>query len=203
MNTKPIFTFLSTFLIFICGLYAEPPLSPLDVQPLEIGSNVPKATVKTIDGKPVELEELVNRTPTVIIFYRGGWCPYCTRHLAGLAEIEPELKSRGYQILALSADDAAHAAATETDVPLGYQLLADSKMEAAKGFGVAFKVDAPTLEKLASYKIDIEEASGETHQLLPVPAVFLTDKAGTITYRHFEPDYKQRLSTKELLAAAK
>ena len=76
-------------------------------------------------------------------------------------------------------------------------------MEAAKAFGVAYKLDTQTLEKLASYEIDIEKASGETHHILPVPAVFLTDKNGMITYRYFDADYTKRLSSENLLKAAK
>jgi peroxiredoxin len=82
---------------------------------------VPAATVQTADGKYVQLTELTSAKPSVIIFDRGGWCPDCTRHLAGLGEIEPQLKARGYQILALSTDNAAHAAATNADLEVGYQ----------------------------------------------------------------------------------
>ena len=200
MNTKFVSVFLCA-LISGFSLYAEIPDSPDKVKPLEIGRAIPKVTVKTTGGKPVQLKQLIQGTPSVIIFYRGGWCPYCTRHLAALGEIEPELKSRGYQILALSADNAEHAIITETEMEPGYQLFADSEMAAAKAFGIAFKVDAPTLEKLESYEIDIEAASGKTHHLLPVPAVFVTDENGTITYRHFDSDYTQRLSPEELLKA--
>lgn len=202
MNTKSISVFLCT-LISIYNLNAEVPNSPDKVAPLEIGSSIPEVTVLTTAGKPVQLDKLTKDTPSVLIFYRGGWCPYCTRHLAALGEIESELKSRGYQILALSADNAEHANQTETEIETGYQLLSDSEMNAAKAFGVAFKVDTPTLEMLSSYNIDIEKASGETHHLLPVPAVFLADENSVISYRYFDPDYKKRLSPKELLEAAK
>lgn len=172
------------------------------MQPLEIGSAVPAVAVQTTAGETVQLNALTQGQPSVIIFYRGGWCPYCTRHLAALGEIEPELKARGYQILALSTDNAEHAADTEADTDLGYQLLADPKMDAAKAFGLAYTVDQPTLEKLKSYKIDIEAASGETHHLLPVPAVYVIDANGKIIFRHFDADYTKRLSTEELLKAA-
>ena len=184
------------------SLAATIPSSPKDVQPLEIGSAVPAVTVQTATGESVQLNTLTQGTPSVIVFYRGGWCPYCTRHLAALGEVEPELKARGYQILAISTDNAAHAAATDADTELGYQLLADSKMDAAKAFGLAYKVDQAMLDKLESYHIDIEAASGETHHLLPVPAVYLTDAHGTITYRYFNADYTVRLSSEELLKAA-
>jgi peroxiredoxin len=184
------------------NLGATIPNSPNEVQPIEIGSAVPAVTVQTTKGEAVQLDALTQGNPSVIIFYRGGWCPYCTRHLAALGEIEPELKARGYQLLAISTDNAAHAAATEADTKLGYQLLADPKMDAAKAFGLAYKVDQAMLDKLESYSIDIEAASGETHHLLPVPAVFLTDANGKITYRYFNVDYSVRLSPEELLKAA-
>ena len=178
------------------------PNSPTEVQPLEVGSAVPAAIVQTADGKDAQLTELTTGKPSVIIFYRGGWCPYCTRHLAGLGEIEPELKARGYQILALSTDNAEYTAATEAEFKVGYQLLADPQMNAAKAFGLAYKVDQPTLDKLKSYHIDIEAASGKTHHLLPVPAVYVTDANGKIIFRHFDANYKKRLPTEELLEAA-
>lgn len=74
-------------------------------------------------------------------------------------------------------------------------------MAAASAFGLSFKVDSPTLKKLDSYDIDIEAASGQNHHLLPVPAVFITDDEGRITFRHYDPNYKKRLSSKALLKA--
>jgi len=35
-----------------------------------------------------------------------------------------------------------------------------------------------------------------------VPAVFVVDRAGTIRFAHFNPDFRLRLSAEELLAAA-
>ena len=201
-NTTLAVSTLLLSLFASISLGAAIPSSPAEVQPLEVGSAVPAATVQTADGKDVQLAELTTGKPSVIIFYRGGWCPYCTRQLAGLGEIEPELKARGYQILALSTDNAEHAAATDAEFEVSYQLLADSKMDAAKAFGLAYKVDQPTLHKLESYDIDIEAASGEAHHLLPVPAVYVTDANGQIIFRHFDADYKKRLSTEELLKAA-
>ncbi len=42
-------------------------------------------------------------------------------------------------------------------------------MEAAKAFGLAYKVDEATLKSLEGYGIDLKENSGEHHEMLPVP----------------------------------
>ena len=76
-------------------------------------------------------------------------------------------------------------------------------MDAAKAFGVAFKVDDGMLTKYKGFGIDLEAASGEKHHYLPVPSVFLIGTDGVIKFRYFNPDYKVRLSSEELLAAAR
>lgn len=84
-----------------------------------------------------------------------------------------------------------------------HQLLSDSKMNAAQSFGVAYRVDEMTLKQLQQYGIDIEAASGEKHHILPVPAVFLIGTDGQIKFQYVHPDYKIRLDSELLLAAAR
>ncbi len=76
-------------------------------------------------------------------------------------------------------------------------------MNAAQSFGVAYRVDEMTLKQLQQYGIDIEAASGEKHHILPVPAVFLIGTDGQIKFQYVHPDYKIRLDSELLLAAAR
>lgn len=173
------------------------------VTPLAVGSKVPKINVKTTEGKSIALPQLLSRQPTVLIFYRGGWCPFCNRQMSGLQSIEGELKKLGYRILALSPDRPDELKKSIGKHKLTYQLLSDSPMEAAKAFGVAFRVDDGTLTKYKGFGIDLEAASGQKHHYLPVPSVFLIGADGVIKFRSFNPDYKVRLSNEELLTAAR
>lgn len=65
----------------------------------------------------------------------------------------------------------------------------------------AFRVDDKTYQRLLQHDIDLEEASGKKHHLLPVPSVFIVDAEGTITFRYYNPDYRERLSSEALLEA--
>ena len=47
--------------------------SPRRVTPLLIGETIPEATVKSSTGEVVQLRELIQRAPTLMIFYRGKW----------------------------------------------------------------------------------------------------------------------------------
>jgi peroxiredoxin len=202
-NCITIMLSLLNSIVATTGQAETSPTSPNDVNPIEVGAQVPQVAVQTAQGKTIQLRELSDGTPTVFIFYRGGWCPYCNRHLAGLGEIEAQLKQLGYQILALSTDNSQHTAELAETPGLNYQLLSDARMAASKAFGIAYRVDDATITKLDSYNIDIEAASGQNHHLLPVPSVFIADAEGTITYRHFNADYQVRLAPEELLEAAK
>ena len=170
--------------------------------PLKAGQSVPDVSLRTEEGKTVRLRELVSKKPAVLIFYRGGWCPFCTRHLEALADIEKDLNKAGAQLLAISMDQPSKLKATPHRDKLGYQLLSDSDAAAAKAFGIAFRVDDATVEKYKGYGINLETASGKDHHLLPHPAVFVTDTTGKIRFAHVNPDYKVRLKPAKILEAA-
>ncbi len=175
-----------------------------DAPGLAVGARVPEVTLRTANDAPFDLRAATARQPAVLVFYRGGWCPYCTSHLAELQEIKADLRELGYQVLAVSPDRPAELQKSKRAGELTYTLLSDSDAEAARAFGLAFRVDDATHEKyLTEYDIDIEAASGRTHHILPVPAVFLIDREGVIRFAHHDPDYKARLDSESLLAAAR
>lgn len=173
-----------------------------EVRPLLIGAKVPEVTLKTATGKPVNLRKTVMEKPTVVIFYRGGWCPYCNMQLGRLQSIEADLVELGYQLLAVSPDRPDKLAESLKEKDLSYTLLSDADMAAAKAFGIAFRVADATLEKYEQYGIDLEEDSGKTHHMLPVPAVFILGTDGRIKFTYVNPDYKTRLAPDVLLEAA-
>ena len=118
--------------------------------------------------------------------------------------MEPELKNLGVQLIAISPDKPSKLKETIDRHKLSFRLLSDSDMAAARSFRVAYKLDDATLAELKKFSIDVEEASGQKHHLLPVPAVFLV--GGTKSWIEFEyvnPDYKVRLSPELLLSAVR
>jgi len=169
-------------------------------KPAAKGDQIPDVTVQSADGTDLKLRAAVKKQPAVIVFYRGGWCPYCTRHLMALAEVEKDIVAAGYQILAISPDKPAKIAETPDREKLSYTLLSDAKMDAAKAFGISFKVADELVSKYKNeYQIDIEAASGENHHLLPHPAVFIVDRDGIIRFSHINENYKVRLEPAEIL----
>lgn len=203
MNNKLTVSLLCFATALLPSMLTATPDQPTEVNPIEVGSTVPNVSLTQADGSRVQLQEILSAQKTVIIFYRGSWCPYCTRHLAALSEVEPALLAKGYQIIAISPDKSEKVREYTDQSELNYTLYSDSSMEASSAFGLSFKVDAPTLQKLESYQIDIEAASGQSHHLLPVPAVYIVNTDGIITFRYYNPDYSTRLSAEEILKAVR
>ena len=71
--TKTLGAALVGCLAFGSATLAGPAASADRVQPLLIGAEVPRVTLKTVEGEPYELATGVKKKPTVLIFYRGGW----------------------------------------------------------------------------------------------------------------------------------
>ncbi len=177
--------------------------SAQETQPLAVNSKAPEVTFTTVEGKAFALRNALKKQPAILIFYRGGWCPFCNLQLSDLSSIEGDLKKLDYKLLAVSMDRPEELRKTMDKHKLGYTLLSDSDAKAVKAFGVAFKVDDMTAEKYRGFGVDLEKASGRPHHILPVPSVFIIDKDRTIRFVHSNPDYKVRLSAAKVLEEAK
>lgn len=203
MPFRPL-VLVTLFTLLALGLRASVAPSAAEAVPLAAGARVPAVTVQTVEGAALDLAAAVAQKPTLLIFYRGSWCPYCNRHLAALGEIEPELLRLGYQILAVSPDEAPGLRTAAEKNHLNYRLLSDRAMHAAAAFGLAFRVDTATAEKYRGYKIDLAPVPGEpAARWLPVPAVYVIGRDGVVRFVHTDPDYKARLAPEEVLAAAR
>ncbi len=174
-------------------------------RPLQAGGTLPEeVTVRTVDGEELDLRQVVLGRPVVLVFYRGGWCPYCNTHLKELAGIRHQLAELGVGLVALSPDTPGKLAeALEGEQALSYKLLSDSGHKAMTAFGVAFTVDPATDKQLRDFGVDLADWSGRSERVLPVPSVFVVDQSGTIRFAHAEPDYTTRLSGEDLLQAAR
>ncbi len=187
-----------TLIVLLCLLCsstnAQLPATANEVCPLLIGNTLPDVAVKNIKSEEVNITSITKGKPAVIIFYRGGWCPYCNIHLSELAKIEKDIIELGYQIIAISPDIETELVKTLNKNELKYQLFTDSGGSLAKAMGIAFKAPEKYKERLHHY------SGGANGGYLPVPSVFVIDANNTIQFEYVNPNYKARLSSAMLLA---
>jgi peroxiredoxin len=189
-------------LAFAAQAPAAIPSDPAAVVPVEVGARAPGFIAREVDGRPFQFNPTALQKPALLIFFRGGWCPYCNAHLQDLHIVEPQIVAQGYQVLFLSTDkpDLLYSSLKEK---VTYHLLSDSSLSAAEAYGVAWHVEGAALQSLKSYGIDLDATQGTSRHELPVPAVFIIDRSGVIRFRYYNPDFRVRLDAASVMAAAR
>lgn len=170
---------------------------------LTVGERAPDAMIQTRDGQQVSLASLYADGPVVVTFYRGGWCPYCTRQLAEWQGREAELAAAGGRLLAITAESPDNATKTANKHDLGMDIFSDTTMAAAKAYRVYFDLDAGTKTKYKGYGIDLETSNASGTWSLPAPGTFVIDQEGIVRYAWADWDYKQRADADEVIAAVR
>lgn len=196
-NTKSIQLLIVFLFIFAGSVNAQVAQNPEDISPLLIGEKLPETTLLDENGKSVNLNEEIAKKNTVLVFYRGGWCPYCNMQLAGLADAEAEIVKLGYQIIAVSPDDYQNLKPSVEKNKTGYKLYSDADGSFIKNIGIAFTPSEGTTSYIAKKTV------GKTTKVLPVPTVLVLNKNGEILFEYISPNYKQRISPELLLAVLK
>jgi peroxiredoxin len=189
--------------------YDALPASAELTTPLKKGDRAPAFTVRTVEGEPYVFDPDNLDRPTILISFRGGWCPYCNMHLSELRTVIPEIRESGYDVLFLSNDPpetlySSLKQETQDAIDgLDYVILSDADIIAARALGTAFRTSKRLTDYLDEKGRDYEGSSIGKHNALAVPAVYVINKAGDIVYDFVEPNYKIRLPADDLLAAAR
>lgn len=179
------------------------------IQPLKVGEKAPRFIIETVDGEAYDFNPDELEKPTLLLVYRGGWCPYCNTYLSEMRHVVSEIRALGIDVLFLSGDRPellyeSLSAETQGDIAgLDYTILSDADAQAAIALGIAFKPSQRMLDYLKNKNRDIDGSSMLRHNVIPVPAVFAIDKHGEIQFAFTNADYKVRLPADDLMAAAR
>jgi peroxiredoxin len=199
-----------TLVLFLAvSLRADMKIAPSaeETNPLQAGVKAPDFTVYNIDGSPYHFDADKLERTTLIITFRGGWCPYCNTQLQDLRNVMPEIKQSGVDILFLSGDRpeilySSLKQETRNFIEgLDYTILSDADMDMGMAYGIAFRVPDDTINRYKSRNWDLDESSMEKHKALSVPAVYVINTKGEIAFSYANPDYKVRLPAEEVKAA--
>ncbi|CAN7761739.1 peroxiredoxin-like family protein [Paenibacillus sp. LjRoot56] len=78
-------------------------------------------------GQDVILFEELAKGPVVLVFYRGGWCPFCNMQLKAYQQILPENQGMGAQLIAISQQKPDHSLSLQEKEGLEFQVLSRSE----------------------------------------------------------------------------
>ena len=162
-------------------------------RPLQPGDRAPNIVLDAIsrEGK-IALDDFRGRSPLLIGLFRGLHCAFCRRNVAAMAQLEPALRERGVECLAVVNTPVERARLYFRYHPAP-DLLAASDPERASHR--AFGLREVGMDKVMGIRIDLP---GELPEPMDPMAMdeFLNKKEG---YEIMEADQQMMASAKELL----
>jgi peroxiredoxin len=150
---------------------------------ISVGSAIPEFRLVAQDGTP---RSLPLGKLTVLVFFRGQWCPYCRWDLAGLQTINRAVTEAGAEIVAVSPDTPAESEDLRQRLGLTFTILSD-----------------PELHVTDEFSLRHVGGRAATGQDMPFPTTFILDAGGTVTAILENQTYRDRPSPKDVLAALK
>ena len=167
---------------------------------LKVNDKAPNFSAKDQNGKTVELNELLKKGSVVMVFYRGEWCPYCNKQLTELEDSMALITNKGATLIAVSPEKQDNISKTIQKTKATYSVLSDDSLKIMSAYKVAYELDEQTNEKYKKWGINLSDKNGNNGNNLPVPAVYIINKEGKITYLYFDVNYKTRVSVSEILS---
>ena len=123
-----------------------------------------------------------HRGPTLLVFFRGHWCPYCRRYLKKLQGNLPRFRERNIRLLAISPEPPATSGALARELGLEFPILSDPRGVVIDRYGA-------------------RNGPSSSAVVLPHPAVFLIDADGSIRFRRIDRNFKRRTSMHQIFTA--
>lgn len=167
---------------------------------LKVGDKIPEFSLPDVKMGMIKSSDLLKQGPLVIVFYRGGWCPYCNLQLHDLQSHFGDFTAAGAQLVAISPQTPDGSLSTAQKAQPSFYVLSDVGNTVAKKFRLVYKLPANLKKLYKDFGIDLEKSNGSKDWELPLGATYIVRPDGVITYAFLNADYKKRAETKDVLA---
>ena len=173
-----------------------------DAKGLEVGHVVENFTATDVNDNPFSLEKELKNGPVVLIFIRGQWCPVCNKHMNTIQDSLKYIQEKGAKVVVISPEKPEFIEKTIEKSKAEFTVLYDEGQKISDYFDVTFNPDGKT--KLMYNTVlgaKLKESHTDDSERLPIPATFVIGKDKKITWRQFDPNYKNRSTVKEIIDA--
>lgn len=137
---------------------------------LRVGNMAPDFSLPNASGNTVNLKQVLEKGPVVLIFYRGGWCPYCNLTLRAIQKSLPEIEAQHGTLIAISPQLPDSSISTVEKNNLTFDVLSDRGNVTAKKYGVACEISPELFLVYSSLGIDLFKSNGDDSHKLPLSA---------------------------------
>ncbi len=165
---------------------------------IAVGDVLPRVTLPDATGRAVELPT----GPSVIVFYRGAWCPYCNVALAAYqGEVLPAATEQGVTFVAISPQGPDGSLSIAETNSLTFPVLTDRASAYARSLGLVFDLAEDVKQAQLAFGNDFTTINAGGEWSLPKPTVLVVDAEGVVRFADVRPDYTQRTEPAAILDA--
>ncbi|WP_268849352.1 peroxiredoxin-like family protein [Flavobacterium aestivum] len=169
---------------------------------VKVGDTAPTFEIPNAIGNSVKLDDILQNQKVVLIFYRGGWCPFCNLWLREFQNLLPDFEKTGATLVAVSPQIPDKSLSTEEKLNLKFQVLSDIGNKVARQYTGILKYEGSSDKALKNIGVDLNEYNNEETGEVPIPAVFVIGQNKEILFADSEGgDYKKRVEPKNVLLA--
>jgi peroxiredoxin len=165
------------------------------------GDPMPLFVLPDETGHLVGLTDLLAQGPVVVTFHRGHWCPYCRISINTLAKAQLRIQALGARMVAIVPDRQQFAAEMKHESGVSFPILTDMDNGYAMSLNLAIWVGAEMKEYMTSIGRNLPDYQGNDSWILPIPATFVVAPDGRVRACFTDPDYRQRMTIEDLIAA--
>ncbi|WP_149499757.1 peroxiredoxin-like family protein [Roseiconus lacunae] len=165
--------------------------SEIESKAKQVGDQAIDAELKNWKDESVRLSDLWKNGPIVLMWYRGGWCPYCNIQLRAMQQKLQAIEGAGAQLVVLTPEIPEKAKETASKNDLAFVSLFDSNNDVARKYGLVFKLPDPIVP-IYRDRLKLNEFNDNDAMELPLSATYVIDTDGVIRYAFLDADYKKR-----------
>jgi peroxiredoxin len=155
-----------------------------------------------VDGGRVRLNELLERGPAVLVFFRFEGCPACNLALPYYQRnLLPGLRELGASLVAISPQVPERLKAIKERHSLQFSVASDLNNELGRQLGILYAFDEASRESSLASGKPIGEVTGTGTWELPQPTAVVIGQNGVVRFADVHPDWLLRTEAEPILAA--
>jgi peroxiredoxin len=169
---------------------------------IAIGERMPDAELVDVHGQSTTLTTAIAGRRTVLVFYRGVWCPFCNIAMnAYQAELLPAVTDRGIALIAVSPQKPDGSLTMQEKNHLTFTVVSDPTNTLAAAAGILTAPSDAARAAQLEHGLDLTAVNADGTTTLPMPATAILDPDRTVRWIDVHPDYTTRSEPADILAA--
>ena len=167
-----------------------------------VGTVLPDVQLLDVHGGGTTLHGVTGDGLSVLIFYRGAWCPYCDIALSVYQEqLFPQLAERGVRLVAVSPQKPDGSLSLQQKHSLDFAVVSDPGNAIAGRLGLLIRPSPPARDAQLQLGLDLAGVNADGTDTLPMPATVILDAGHVLRWIDVHPDYSTRTEPRQVIDA--